>query len=124
MTPARNRVMPTGDIEAIALRVPSAKQMNRRLHDERIVRGTHRRRVHELSWAELPDGAFALLRESPVLVVGDHLAQWTREGYRGRRARPARGTATVITPPSTIAALRTGYPVQLDAGAYVESSAE
>ena len=30
---------------------PSAKEINRRLHGERIVRGTHRRRLHELDWA-------------------------------------------------------------------------
>jgi hypothetical protein len=104
--------------DGLGVEVPSAKQMNRRLHGERIFRGTHRRRVHERPWAELPDGAFALLGESPVLVAGDHLVQWTREGYGDRRARPSRGTATVITPPSTVAALRAGYPVQIDAGAH------
>jgi hypothetical protein len=98
--------------------VPSAKQINRQLHGERIFRGTHRRRVHELPWAELPDGAFVLLDESPAVVVGDHLAEWTREGYRGRRAQPVEGTASVITPPATIAALCAGYAVQIDAGAY------
>lgn len=103
--------------EGLGVEAPSAKQMNRRLHGERIVRGTHRRRVHELPWADLPDGAFVLVGESPLLVAGDQLVEWTREGYRDRRARPARGTATVITPPSTIHALRAGYPVQIDAGA-------
>jgi len=51
-------------------------------------------------------------------VIGDHLAEWTRDGYRGHRTLPAEGTATVITPRSTIAALRAGYPVQIDAGAH------
>lgn len=101
----------------LGVEVPSAKQINRRLHGERIVRGTHRRRVHELPWADLPDGAFVLLDESPRLVAGDRLVEWTRAGYGDRRARPARGAATVITPPSTIHALRAGYPVQIDAGA-------
>ena len=32
--------------------LPSAAAMNRRLHAERIVRGTHRRRLHAVSWAE------------------------------------------------------------------------
>lgn len=104
--------------EGRGVELPSAKEINRRLHGERIVRGTHRRRVHELPWAGLPDGAFVLLGESPAVVVGDHLAEWTREGYRGRRARPVAGTAHVITPPATIAALRAGYAVQIDAGAY------
>ena len=93
---------------------PSAKQINRQLHGERIVRGTHRRRIHRLPWVELPDGAFVLLDEAPILVLGDQLVEWTREGYGERRSRPARGTANVITPPSTVSALGAGYPVQID----------
>jgi hypothetical protein len=85
----------------------------RQLHGERIVRGTHRRRLHELPWTELPDGAFVLLDGTPAVVVGDHLSEWTREGYGRHRARPKRGTAKLITPPSTIAALRADYPVQI-----------
>jgi hypothetical protein len=101
----------------LGVEVPSAKEMNRRLHGERIVRGTHRRRTHELPWAELPDGAFVLLGGAPALVAGGHLVEWTREGYGERRARPARGDAEAITPPSTLAALRAGYRVQIDGGA-------
>lgn len=96
---------------------PSAKEMNRRLHGERIVRGTHRRRLHALPWAELPDGTFVRLGDAPAVVAGDHGSEWTREGYRVRRGRPTNGLATVITPPSSVAALRAGYPVQIDAGA-------
>jgi hypothetical protein len=95
----------------------SAKEMNRRLHGERIVRGTRRRRLHELPWAELPDGAFVLSGGVPRLVLADALVEWTREGYAARGARAAAGSATVITPPSTVAVLRAGYPVQIDAGA-------
>ena len=47
-------------------------------------------------------------------MLGDELREWTREGYRGRMARPRRATASVITPPSTLAALAAGYPVQID----------
>jgi len=97
--------------------VPSAKQMNQQLHGERIVRGTHRRRIHKLPWAELPDGAFVLLDTSPAVVIGDQLTVWTHEGYRDKQARPPRGTASVITPPSSIAALRAGYRVQIDPSA-------
>jgi hypothetical protein len=103
--------------EALGVDPPSAKEMNRRLHGERIVRGTHRRRLHELPWAELPDGAFVLSGGAPRLVLGDALVEWTREGYAARGARPAAGSATVITPPTTVAVLRAGYPVQIDAGA-------
>jgi len=93
---------------------PSAKQMNAQLHSERIVRGTHRRRIHRLRWADLPEGAFVLLDGTPAVVAGDQLVEWTREGYAGRRARPSQGTADVLTPPSTLAALRAGYRAQID----------
>jgi hypothetical protein len=93
---------------------PSAKEMNRRLHAERIVAGTHRRRFHELPWADLPDGTFVLLGEVPAVVVADHLAEWAPAGYTTRRERPRRGLATVVTPPSTVAAFRAGYAPQID----------
>jgi hypothetical protein len=96
---------------------PSATDMNRRLHHERIFRGTHTRRFHDLPWAGLPDGTFVLLDDQPALVVDGGLSRWTRAGYDGRRRRPTAGTATVITPPSTVTVLRSGYPVQIDASA-------
>lgn len=96
---------------------PSATQINRQLHGERIVRGTHRRRIHRLPWSELPDGAFVLLDEAPAVVIDSQLSEWTREGYGKRRKRPAQGIANVITPPSTVVVLRAGYPVQIDATA-------
>jgi hypothetical protein len=100
--------------DALGTELPSAKDMNRRLHGERIVRGTHRRRLHPRPWADLPDGTFVLVDQTPSLVAGDELVAWTHAGYGARRARPLRGTAEVITPPATVAALRAGYPVQID----------
>jgi hypothetical protein len=104
----------TGWAESLGGDVPSATAMNRQLHGERIVRGTHRRRLHPIAWTQLPDGAFALVDDVPAVVVGDDLVDWTHLGYGRRRRRPARGTADVITPPSSVAALRAGYPVQID----------
>ena len=100
--------------DALGVAPPSAKQINRQLHGERIVRGTHRRLVHGLPWADLPDGAFVLLHGVPAVAVGDHVVEWTHDGYGEPRERPGRGTATVLTPPSSVAALRAGYPVQID----------
>ena len=98
--------------------IPAAKQMNARLHRERIVPGTHRRRLHDMPWADLPDGTFVLPGgpdgEVPALVLGGTVVPWTTEGYQTPVPRPRAGTATVITPPSTVAALRAGYPVQID----------
>ncbi len=103
--------------EGLGVGLPSAREMNRRLHGERIFRGSHRRRFHDLAWADLPDGAFVWVHPTPALVLGGELTEWTREGYGGRRRRPRRATATVITPPATVAALRAGYRVQVDDGA-------
>jgi hypothetical protein len=91
--------------------------MNRRLHGERIARGTHRRRTHALPWSGLPDGTFVLRGATPAVVVGSELVDWTAAGYGTRTARPGRGTAEVITPPTSVSVLRAGYPVQLDTSA-------
>ena len=98
--------------------LPSAREMNRRLHVERIVAGSHRRRVHELPWTDLPDGTFVIVDDHPAVVAGPHLAEWTDAGYDRHLPRPRTGTATVLTPPSTVAALRSGYEPQIDETAH------
>jgi hypothetical protein len=97
--------------------LPIARAMNRQLHSERIVRGTHRRRLHPMPWRELPDGTFVVYEDQPYLVRRRELVQWTRAGYGERRSRPVRGEATVITPPSTVSVLHFGYPLQIDESA-------
>jgi hypothetical protein len=104
--------------EGVGVEVPSAKAINRQLHGERIVRGTHRRRSHGLPWPDMPDGTFVLLDGAAAVVVGTRLTTWTHRGYGISRPRPGRGSAKVITPPSSVAALRAGYPVQIDDSAF------
>ena len=94
---------------------PSAREMNRQLHQERIVRGTHRRRLHHMQWSGLPDGTFVLGDDGvPHLVLADAIVAWTEAGYGPPRPRPRRGAALVITPPASVAVLGAGYPVQID----------
>jgi hypothetical protein len=102
--------------DALGVGPPYAWEMNRQLHRERIVRGTHRRRLHDLPWRGLPDGVFVLLDVTAV-VLGDRLVEWTPEGYGRRLPRPMRGEARVITPPSTVAVLTAGYRAQIDGSA-------
>jgi hypothetical protein len=97
--------------------VPSAVEIDDVLHGERIVRGTHRRRYHSVGWAQVPDGAFVCVNSCLALVVGDSLVSWDTGGYGPRLRRPRAGVAMVITPPSSLAALRGGYPVQIDEAA-------
>ncbi|HTR75095.1 MAG TPA: hypothetical protein VMH33_07525 [Solirubrobacterales bacterium] len=97
---------------------PSAGEMNRRLHAERIFRGTRRRRFHDVPWAELPDGAFVHDDGAPRLVLDGGLVAWSPAGYGERRRRPRRGTATAITPPASLAVLRAAYPVRISVEAH------
>ncbi|KIF72914.1 hypothetical protein QR77_00615 [Streptomyces sp. 150FB] len=96
---------------------PTAQQLDSRLHADRLLPGTHTRRLSSLPWRSLPDGAFVLDGDAPELVLRDRLVTWTREGYAGSRSRPVRGDVRVITPASTVAVLRSGYPVQIDRSA-------
>lgn len=98
-------------------RSPSAKDLDRTLHQERLVSGTSRRRLHTRSWADLPDGAFVLLGSEPGLVLNTSIVLWGSEGYSEAVDRPCHGTASAITPPSAIAALSNGYPAQIDGAA-------
>jgi hypothetical protein len=92
-------------------------EMDRRLHGERTDRRTRRRRLHPVDWSELPDGAFVTDGETPALVLGRDVIEWTADGYGDRRRRPRRGTADMLTPPSTLRVLQAGYPVQIDEAA-------
>jgi hypothetical protein len=98
----------------VGVATPSAKEINRQLHGERVVGGTSRRQLHPMRWEVLPTGAFVLRNAAPWIVLDDHLVSWTPQGYGIRTRRPTTGAVDVITPPSTVAALRAGYPVQID----------
>jgi hypothetical protein len=92
----------------------SAKDMDHQLHRERTDRA-HR----VLPWNSLPDGVFVHTDYGAAVVVGDHLAVWSDEAYtyRLRLPKPAEGSASVLTPASTVALLRAGYPVQIERSA-------
>jgi hypothetical protein len=81
------------------VRAPGADAIDERLHAERFSQ-------HEDD--DLPDGAMVLREGEPWLVLGGELLRWTPAGYSERAPRPA-GAATVITPPSLLAVLRSGW---------------
>jgi hypothetical protein len=94
--------------------LPSADAMDAVLHRERaLVDG--RRRTWPAAAADLPDGTFAVLDDDPWLLRSGSLWRWTPGGYRHRRPAPPVPLA-VLTPPSTVAALRAGYPVSPETG--------
>jgi hypothetical protein len=101
---------------------PLAKEIDRQLHSERLYRGTHKRRLHDARWPDLPTGAFVRLAGQPALVRDDAVVPWTYDGYGDPLPRPRTGTAELITPPSTVAAIRAGYRPQIDDQAFSSAS--
>jgi hypothetical protein len=88
---------------------PSAAQMDRILHDERLQ--GHTKRLHPPCSA-LPDGAFIVIRSesgTPYAVRRDGLLRWTPSGYEEARPRAGADIAHVLTPPAILAALAAGY---------------
>jgi hypothetical protein len=79
--------------------VREALAVDLRLHGERF---SHHRTT------DLPDGAFVLREDAPWLVLGEALLRWTPAGYTDRVNRPP-GAATVVTPPTLLAVLRSGW---------------
>ena len=87
--------------------LPSADEMDARLHGERL--DGSRQRTHRAAWSSLPRGAFVLFDDGPAVVLDDTVVPWSADGYRTPSNRPEGGTATVLTPPSTVAVLAAGY---------------
>jgi hypothetical protein len=98
-----------------ATALPSAAEIDKQLHAERIYRGTSRRRLHTAKVTQLPVGTFVLLDDGPAMIQFGLVSPWTpAKGYVRPSVRPARGTVQVLTPPSTVEALRNGYRAQTD----------
>jgi hypothetical protein len=90
--------------------VPRAPEMDRVLHAERLDGRAKRR--HRLPIDELPDGVLLTLGDESggaFAVRGEVLLQWTSTGYSTRRPRPRGIVAHVLTPPSIVAAIASGY---------------
>jgi hypothetical protein len=85
-----------------------ADAIDERLHAERVDPETRGQRRHKARFDELPDGTFVLHEGEPWLVLGSNLLRWTAGGYNARTARP-RGGAVVLTPPTLVDVLRSGW---------------
>jgi hypothetical protein len=85
----------------------SAPQIDATLHAERLHEG--QKRIHPLrgSPAMLPTGAVVVVSGEAYAIASGQAFRWTAEGYAApRRLARAEG---LLTPPSTVAALREGY---------------
>ncbi|HEY0917724.1 hypothetical protein [Devosia sp.] len=84
------------------------KELDAVLHGERLA--GRRKRLHKLAgaWRTLPEGTMLAVGARPYLVApGGRLLSWTPAGYVAGDVPAA--FDGVLTPPSTLAALRAGY---------------
>jgi hypothetical protein len=92
-------------------RRPTADEIDSRLHAERVnADGSKRSFTTELDG--LPDGVLVTMEawgEKAYLVYGKYLLEWSPGGYRRRRPRPTGRLLSVLTPKSTVEAIRAGY---------------
>jgi hypothetical protein len=98
---------------------PSADEMDARLHVERIARDRSKRSFTG-ALDELPDGVFVVNEEwgeQAYLVWRDRLLAWSAGGYRTWRRRPKNALVRVLTPRSTVKAIRAGYVPEVHASA-------
>ena len=101
----------------------AATEVNRRLGRERLHRGSgleraRDRRVWSAPFSDLPDGTVVVAATGePRLVLGDRTLAFAHPGWTAPRTRPVRGVARILTPPTSVAALRTGFEPVLHATA-------
>jgi hypothetical protein len=88
-----------------------ATMIDVRLHAERTARDRSKR-IFTADIDELPDGVFVAIggpEGGACLIWENNLLAWSPGGYLGRRPRPGGGSVSVLTPGSTVAAIRAGY---------------
>ena len=87
--------------------LPLAPEIDEVLHAERQERG--RKRLHRIpgSAGELPDGAMIAADRAAYTIARGRAFRWTEQGYSAVQEIP-RG-AGLLTPPSTLLAMRAGY---------------
>ncbi len=96
-----------------------ALEVNRSLAVERLRRGSGidragDRKLWVVPYAELPDGAVIVddIGEAR-LVVDDRTLAFRHCGWASPKARPTLGKACVLTPPTSVVALRHGFDPDL-----------
>jgi hypothetical protein len=87
---------------------PLADVIDAHLHQERRL-GPWQKRTFTADLETLPDGTYIKLDDQPWLVLGQSLLLWSADAYQDRRPRPPTGAVDVLTPPSIVAVLHTGY---------------
>jgi hypothetical protein len=85
-----------------------APAMDTALHGERLdAKGGKRRHAIEGPVADLPDGSMIASGDNAYVIKNGNTHLWSWEGYA--RSEPPTQDIMLLTPPSTVQALRAGY---------------
>ena len=90
-------------------RPPRAPEMDARLHAERVDRRTRRQRTTRSRVGDLPDGAMVRHDGAIGLLLGGRVLPWSFAGYGEAVALRPPTNVEVLTPPSALAAIASGY---------------
>jgi len=93
-----------------------AREMDAVLHRERLERGKKRLHPLPVPVKQLPDGAMVKAGDESLLIVQGRALQWSMAGYG--KVGGAIENALLLTPPSTLRALRVGYRPALHPSAF------
>ncbi len=98
-----------GDVFRIA--APKAGEIDARLHGERLASGGRAEQVDAQALRALPDGAVVSSGSRAFALRGEAALPWSFSGYGQPLGRDAlNGPALrLVTPPATVAVLRSGY---------------
>jgi hypothetical protein len=104
-----------GNRHVLTSQRPTAVEIDERLHVDRL--GPSRsKRTFVGNLDDLPDGVFitqAQRNDQALLVQGGSLLAWSPGGYRERLRRGNAELVSVLTPESSIAAIRAGFVPEL-----------
>ena len=97
----------------------TADMLDAHLHTERLS-PDRSKRTFRANLDELPDGVFVITQaanEGAWLLWQGKLHAWSPAGYGDQRARPRTEEVRVLTPRSTVSAIRAGYVPEVHAAA-------
>ena len=90
----------------------SAKEMDAVMHDERALPRRFAQRRHQVALKDLPDRAI-ILEDHPKLLLNGTLRSVLPGGYGAPTPLGAERIITLLTPPTSLRALRSGYVPRL-----------
>ncbi len=112
-----------GNLHGHSTKPVTADQIDERLHADRLDR-PRSKRTFTASLADLPDGVFITHQgeDQALLIQGHSLLVWSPAGYRERLRRRNADAVSVLTPESTVAAIRAGFILQVHPSAALARS--